>query len=354
MKHLTSLTTAKILSVAAMATLAGFSSARDVYVTVDGQRVEFEGTQPQMMGDHVMVPLRGVFERMGANVDWNASDQMVMARRNGTKVELRINNTQAYINGHAVPVQYPAQVIEGSTMVPIRFISESLGADVTWDDDASTVFITTRGPSVSPVRRRDYAKSTNQPVRRETLSLQPRGSVLPVKLDSSIRSQDARVGDRFTATIDTNGGNDYYGLPRGTKVQGTVTFAQAKQGNDPGALGLTFDTILLTDGSRVPIQATLIGLDDRNVRNVDGRLVATRRDYSHDDMKYVGTGAGAGVVVALATHKNVISSGVIGGALGYLYQQLSNKDRAKNVVLNRGTPLGVRFDEEARVRVYHG
>jgi len=353
MKHFISLTTGKILSVAAISILAATSLARDVYVSVDGQRIEFQGAQPQMMGDHVMVPLRGVFERIGANVDWDAGNQTVMARRRDTRVELRINDTQAYVNGHAVPVQYPAQVIEGSTMVPIRFISESLGADVTWDDNASTVFISTNGPAVNPVRRRDYASRTNQPVRRETLSVQPRGSVLPVRLDSSIRSQDAQVGDRFTATIDTNGGNDYYGLPRGSKVQGTVTFAQAKVGNDPGALGLTFDTILLPDGSRVPIQASLIGLDDRSVRNVDGRLVASRRNYSHDDTKYVGTGAGAGVIVALATHKNIISSGVIGGALGYLYQQLSNKDRAKNVVLNRGTPLGVRFDEEARVRIYH-
>lgn len=340
MKNTNSSIAGKVLGFAVITAFAAIGQARTIYVNVDGQNVNFEGTQPQMMTDHVMVPLRGVFERMGATVEWNQSEQKVYAQRGDTRVELRINNNEAYINGKAVSVQYPAQMVQGSTMVPIRFISESLGADVDWSDRTNTVNISTHGPSVGT--------GTNN--HSFTLSVQPVGSVLPIKLDSAINSDSAVAGDKFTATVDTNGGNDYFGLPEGTKVEGHVNFAQAMKKDTPGVLGLAFDSILLKDGTRVPITASLIGLDNKSVLNENGRLVA-KPDAKKDDLKYVGTGAGAGALIALVTKGNVITNSVIGGALGYLYQQLAGKPRSSDVSLSRGMPLGVRFDREAKIRV---
>ena len=198
----------------ALTALAALSQARTIYVNVDGQNVRFEGTQPQMMGDHIMVPLRGIFEKMGANVDWNSQDQMVMANRGNTRVELRINNNEAYVNGKAVPVQYPAQVVNGSTMVPIRFISESLGAYVDWDETRSTVNISTNGISNGNGNNSGNnngnigGNNNNDNNRTSVISVQPVGSVIPVKLDSSLSSDQSQVGDKFTATIDTNGSSD--------------------------------------------------------------------------------------------------------------------------------------------------
>jgi hypothetical protein len=368
MKNMISSKAGKVLGFAAITALAAVSQARDIYVSVDGQKVNFEGTQPQMVGDHIMVPLRGVFERMGASVDWQAGDQMVMAQRGNMKVELRINNNQAYVNGQAVQVQYPPMVMQGSTMVPIRFISESLGANVTWDDNASTVFIDTNGTNSEPNRIRDRDNNRDRDRNRNNrndrnnggdsdrsfvLSVQPKGSVVPVKLDTTLRSDEAQVGDKFTATIDTKGGNDYFGLPQGTKVEGHVNFAQAKKGDTPGVLGLDFDTVILTDGTRYPIQASLIGLDKESVMNDNGRLMVNPSAKKKDDLKYVGTGAGAGALLAIVTKGNVISTALIGGALGYLYDQFGgDKDKSKNVTLDRGTPLGVRFDREAKIKVY--
>ena len=189
--------------------------------------------------------------------------------------------------------------------------------------------------------------------RAPIMSIQPRGSVLPVKLDTSLSSDNSQVGDRFTATIDTNGGADYFGLPQGTKVQGHVNFAQAKRNDTPGVIGLAFDSLLLTNGKKVPITASLIGLDKDSVRNENGRIYVNQNSQKkQDDLKYVGTGAGAGALIALVTKGNLITDSIIGGALGYLYQTLGNKPRASNVSLDRGTPLGVRFDQEAKIRIY--
>jgi len=347
----------KILGIAALTALAAMSQARDILVFVNGQSVQFEGTRPMMMGDHIMVPLRGIFEKMGANVDWRSQDQMVMAQRGQTRVELRINSSEALINGNTVPVQYPAQVIGGSTMVPIRFISESLGAYVDWDETAGAVNITTNGTASTPPRYYNNSNNGNNNrggsngTRLAMLSIQPRGSVLPVKLDTSLSSNGSEVGDKFTATIDTNGNADYYGLPQGTKVQGHVNFAQARRNDTPGVLGLSFDRLVMPNGRKVPITASLIGLDRDSVRNEDGRIVVNDNGQKKDDLKYVGTGAGAGALIALVTKGNVVTNAVIGGALGYLYERFAEKPKSSNVTLDRGTRLGVRFDQEARIRV---
>ncbi|MBI1332545.1 MAG: copper amine oxidase N-terminal domain-containing protein [Armatimonadetes bacterium] len=349
MNSLKMMKTGKVLGLATLAAMAAVGQASNIYVSVDGQRVNFEGTEPTMMDNHVMVPLRGVFEKMGATVDWDGADRTVMAQRANTRVELRINSTEAYVNGKAVAVNYPAVMVGGSTLVPIRFISESLGAYVDWDEASNTVMIDTTGNGNGAINTAGEKFSEPSYV----LSVQPKGSVLPLKLDNRISSDDAKKGDKFTATVDTNGGNDYFGLPEGTRVEGHVNFAQAKKGDTPGVLGLDFDSIIMQDGRHIPIQASLIGLDKKSVTNEDGRLIANKND-TKDDMKYVGTGAGAGALIALVTKGNVVTSSLIGGALGYLYQKyVGSKQDVNNVVLDRGTPIGMRFDQEERIKVYN-
>jgi hypothetical protein len=136
-------------------------------------------------------------------------------------------------------------------------------------------------------------------------------------------------------------------------VEGHVSFAQAKKDDTPGVLGLIYDNIVLSDGRKVPIEASLIGLDTDSVKTEDGRLIAKKTDKKKEDMKYVGTGAGAGALLAIVTKGNIINNTLIGGALGYLYQQiLGNKSDVKDVKLDKGAALGVRMDREASIRVY--
>lgn len=352
MKNLISRKAARILGLITLTAMASIGLARPITVAVDGRNIEFSGTQPVKMGNTVMVPLRGVFERMGASVDWQESNQTVLAHRGNTRVELRVNDTTAYVNGKAMAVNRPAVVRNGSTLVPIRFISESLGAYVDWDETSSMVNISSDPNNRTYGNSGNTGKGGNDIDRTSVISVQPKGSVVPVKLDSALDSKTSEVGDKFTATVDTNGNQDYFGLPQGTKIEGHVSFAQPKSGDTPGAIGLIFDRILLVDGRKVPIEATLIGLDKESVDNRNGRIVAKVTDKKKEDMKYVGTGAGAGALLAIVTKGNIITNSLIGGALGYLYQTLiGNKNDAKNVVLDRGTPLGVRMDQDVSIRI---
>lgn len=97
---------------------------------------------PVILNDRTLVPLRGIFEALGANVSWDQNAKTVLATKEGTTVCLTIGSNKAYKNGEVINLDQPPQLINDRTMVPVRFVSEALGAKVDWDDRVRTVIIT--------------------------------------------------------------------------------------------------------------------------------------------------------------------------------------------------------------------
>jgi hypothetical protein len=140
---------------AALATMllaSGFASAQGaVDVFVNGERVVFSGAGPQTVNNRVLVPLRGVLEKLGAYVDWDSAGQLVTATKDGTDIELRIGDRVARVNGSPVTLDVPAQLYRGRTHVPLRFMSEALGAEVRWDPVQYAVQINTGNVGTQPI-----------------------------------------------------------------------------------------------------------------------------------------------------------------------------------------------------------
>lgn len=128
------------------APVAGQSAVR---VLVDGDPVMFD-QPPIIEGSRVLVPLRGIFEKMGATVEWRPASRTVLAARGTTLVELTIGSRIAKVSDRPVTLDVPALIIRGRTLVPLRFISESLGAQVEWHPAARTVLINTGAGAGSP------------------------------------------------------------------------------------------------------------------------------------------------------------------------------------------------------------
>lgn len=150
------LTGSMILSSGVVAAQKVSVSQQDVVnVIIDGELQEF--SQPAVTVDgRTLVPLRGIFEALGAKVDWDNATRTATGTKDGIKVVVQIDNQTAYVNGQAVKLDVPAKTINGSTMVPLRFISESLGAKVDWDDATRTAIITSqKGESVTPAPVQD-------------------------------------------------------------------------------------------------------------------------------------------------------------------------------------------------------
>lgn len=134
---------------AAAATLLPPAMAQGpISVVLDGSPLLLELPPIQIEG-RVLVPLRGIFERLGAKVIFDADTQTVTATREALTVILRLGSREARVGDRIVTLDVPPLALRGRTFVPLRFISEALGARVDWDDRARTVLIYTTAPRPS-------------------------------------------------------------------------------------------------------------------------------------------------------------------------------------------------------------
>ncbi|MDD4402701.1 MAG: stalk domain-containing protein, partial [Desulfitobacteriaceae bacterium] len=129
--------------------LPGSSGAAEVKVYLDGNMLEFD--QPPIIEDgRTLAPLRAIFEALGADVGWDGETSTVTAQKDQVEIELQIGSKAAYINNQPVELDVPGRIVNDRTLVPLRFVSEALGARVDWDGSARTVRITqASGPSVA-------------------------------------------------------------------------------------------------------------------------------------------------------------------------------------------------------------
>ena len=112
-----------------------------VTVNVNGNPISFD--QPPIIQEgRTLVPLRAIFEALGADVEWEDATQTVTAVRQGVAIEMQIGNSVFSVNGEQKTLDVPPQLVGGRTLVPVRAIAESFGAEVGWDQDTSTVTIT--------------------------------------------------------------------------------------------------------------------------------------------------------------------------------------------------------------------
>jgi hypothetical protein len=124
-----------------------------ISVTLNGQPINFGGVPPTQVGGRVLVPLRGVFEALGAQVDYDAASGTVFAARGNTQVQLLIGSTQATVNGQTRVLDVPAQARLGRTLVPLRFVSEAMGAQVNWNPGTRLVASPARPTSPTSMAR---------------------------------------------------------------------------------------------------------------------------------------------------------------------------------------------------------
>lgn len=127
----------------------------DVSVTVDNRTIYFEDQAPVISGERVLVPLRGVIEAMGASVRWDAEKRqaVVTSRDNRTLLVLNIDSTDfrkvTYVTitdlrTEELTTDVAPVIMNDRTMIPLRVISENLGADIVWDDKEYNVDIKTK------------------------------------------------------------------------------------------------------------------------------------------------------------------------------------------------------------------
>lgn len=104
-----------------------------ITLLLDGKELKGDAN-PVIIKGTTLVPLRVIFEGLGAEVDWHAQTKTIKAVKGNRVITLKINQKQATVNKKIVNLSVPAQIINGKTLVPGRFVAESLGATVKWDE----------------------------------------------------------------------------------------------------------------------------------------------------------------------------------------------------------------------------
>jgi hypothetical protein len=108
-------------------------------VFLDGREVNFD--VPSVIEDgRTLVPLRAIFSALGAEVTWDSDTQTVTAFKDNNKIELVIGG-KAYINHQEAYLDVPAKIINGRTLVPLRFVSEALDCNVKWNNETHTILL---------------------------------------------------------------------------------------------------------------------------------------------------------------------------------------------------------------------
>lgn len=113
-----------------------------IKVIIDGQKLTFE-VPPTIQEGTTLVPFRSVFERLGLNVTWNQETQSVVGVRVGLKIELKIGDKNVIVNGKSASLEVAPSIINGSTLVPLRFIGESANGEVYWNGEHREITIFT-------------------------------------------------------------------------------------------------------------------------------------------------------------------------------------------------------------------
>lgn len=127
-RHATALLVLVAVILAAMPATGAYDP---IQVYINGQLQQFD-VPPTVVSGRTLVPLRAIFEALGAEVTWDAGTQTAMATWPGGDLHLPVGSTEVTVRGETRTLDVPGQIIGNRTLVPLRFVGETLGAQVGW------------------------------------------------------------------------------------------------------------------------------------------------------------------------------------------------------------------------------
>lgn len=120
------------------------AAAPGIRTYLDGRELSFD-VPPVVENGRTLVPARAILEALGAEVEWDGDARTVTARYARSEIRLAIDQADARLNGWPMRLDAPARIVAGRTLVPLRFVSEALGAQVNWSPEQQAIAIDSRG-----------------------------------------------------------------------------------------------------------------------------------------------------------------------------------------------------------------
>jgi len=132
-----------ISTMAAMTLLSSVAAVASATanVSLNGKSVHFD-VAPIFQNDRTYVPFRAIFEQLGATVSWDEINQQAIASKNGLGIIVPLNDTNIYVGKFHLKMDVKPITVNGRVLVPLRYVSQALGANVNWIAEANQVDLT--------------------------------------------------------------------------------------------------------------------------------------------------------------------------------------------------------------------
>jgi hypothetical protein len=173
-----------------------------------------------------------------------------------------------------------------------------------------------------------------------------RGTTVRVRMNGTISSRTARIGDRFTATVTepVYSNTGVVVIPVGSTVTGRVDSVKAaKKGGDPGQISVSFVSVRTPNGSTRAINGSLTDLNTKQAKS-DNEGTASGDDRKNDKIIFIGGGAGGGAILGglIGGGKGALIGGILGGLGGLAGERYTKGEEAE---VRSGTEFGVNLNQ---------
>lgn len=111
-----------------------------ILVMLNGRYMDFD-VAPMIVNDRTMVPMRTIFQALGAEVDWNGESKTIMARHGENFITMQVGRNEMFLNDKKIELDAPSTIVDGRTLVPLRAVAEAIDTQVFYNPDTKTVVI---------------------------------------------------------------------------------------------------------------------------------------------------------------------------------------------------------------------
>lgn len=134
------------------------NNTQKIRVYLNGDEVKFTSQEPTVVDRRTLIPLRGIFEKMGYSIDWEPNTKTSTISNPLQTITIRSGHKTMQADKRSITLDVPAQIINGSLMIPLRAVAECTGAIVTWDANTKSIYVNSTRKNQVAINMDDYVK----------------------------------------------------------------------------------------------------------------------------------------------------------------------------------------------------
>ena len=173
-------------------TIGAEDAEQKIKVYLNGEYIQFSSQEPTVVERRTLIPLRGIFEKMGYSVSWDAKTKSCVISNDIQTITMRSGHKGMQVNEQAYMLDVSAQIINDSLMIPLRAVAECTGATVTWDAPTKSVYINSN-------QKEQVSFSVNEYVKEYTENISELAYLLKETLEPDYLDEELQHSDHLRA-----------------------------------------------------------------------------------------------------------------------------------------------------------